>query len=179
MNFFSIVVLFFIISFVAKTIKAKNEQAQNGNVQRDSPYKGVNQDTYHPQSYVKPPVQAASAAGRNYTTPAEPIRRNPAKPIEILSKDIKQVTEKKEQSTVDYLSEKAEKEQQSQDLERYNAARERSASGNGIQAAERVIEGVSVPVDRRMIHCNYCGADNMIPGHSHEKYTCYFCREVL
>lgn len=47
-------------------------------------------------------------------------------------------------------------------------------------AGERYEEWMSVPEGKRVCHCGYCGADNLIPKHSDPKnYTCYFCREEL
>lgn len=47
-------------------------------------------------------------------------------------------------------------------------------------AGERYEEWMPVPEGKRVCHCGYCGADNLIPKHSDPKnFTCYFCREEL
>ena len=49
----------------------------------------------------------------------------------------------------------------------------------GLPSAQRLYEGDSVPQGMRVIKCSYCGAENLVPQGSRQKYTCYFCREEL
>lgn len=49
-----------------------------------------------------------------------------------------------------------------------------------LQSGERYEEWMPVPAGKKVVRCNYCGADNLIsekqdPG----RCTCYFCREEL
>lgn len=47
-------------------------------------------------------------------------------------------------------------------------------------AAERYEEWMPLPESKEVLHCSYCGADNLIPKHQRASlYTCYFCREEL
>ncbi|MEG1848233.1 MAG: hypothetical protein RRX92_05560 [Lachnospiraceae bacterium] len=121
------------------------------------------------------------AASRNHTY-VQPTAQTMAQTAPVQNKTVmsdEKSTEKREHSMMDYLSDKADKEQESQDKERHAAEAARVISDNGARAAERVIDGESIPMDRVKKRCGYCGADNMIPRNSHEPYTCYFCREML
>ena len=45
---------------------------------------------------------------------------------------------------------------------------------------QRHLEWEDIPKGMRLVRCNYCGAQNLIPERSSSKnYTCYFCREDL
>lgn len=101
------------------------------------------------------------------------------KKTEMYSEADKVLIEKgKQQSTTEYLKQKAdfderehsrEREQQQKDIER----------GSGLITAERLIMGDSIPNGRIVVKCKYCGAENLVPVNIRSKYGCYFCREIL
>lgn len=82
-------------------------------------------------------------------------------------------------STTDYLRQKAvlDEADHLQD-KRQEEMRTRWETG-GLPSAQRLYEGDSVPQGMRVIKCSYCGAENLVPQGSRQKYTCYFCREEL
>ena len=82
-------------------------------------------------------------------------------------------------STTDYLRQKAvlDEADHLQD-KRQEEMRSRWETG-GLPSAQRLYEGDSVPQGMRVIKCFYCGAENLVPQGSRQKYTCYFCREEL
>jgi len=81
-----------------------------------------------------------------------------------------------EQSTVDYLAQKAEQEQETQDRVAKISA---SSQKDGHRVAVRLFEGDLPPAGTRVIKCNYCGAENLIPQNATGQFACYFCREDL
>ena len=47
-------------------------------------------------------------------------------------------------------------------------------------SGERYEEWMPVPAGKRVVHCSYCGADNLISEKQNPSHcTCYFCREEL
>lgn len=49
-----------------------------------------------------------------------------------------------------------------------------------VNSGERYEEWMAVPAGKRVVHCNYCGADNLISEkQAPHRCTCYFCREEL
>lgn len=82
-------------------------------------------------------------------------------------------------STTDYLRQKAVLDEADHLQEmRQEEMRARWETG-GLPSARRLYEGDSVPQGMRVIKCSYCGAENLAPQGSRQKYTCYFCREEL
>ena len=82
-------------------------------------------------------------------------------------------------STTDYLRQKAVLDEADHRQEmRQEEMRARWETG-GLPSARRLYEGDSVPQGMRVIKCSYCGAENLVPQGSRQKYTCYFCREEL
>ena len=76
-------------------------------------------------------------------------------------------------STTDYLRQKAvlDEADHLQD-KRQEEMRTRWETG-GLPSAQRLYEGDSVPQGMRVIKCSYCGAENLVPQGSRQKYTCY------
>lgn len=82
-------------------------------------------------------------------------------------------------STTAYLNEKARQDAIEHAREdREEEMRLKKAYG-GLRVAERLYEGDSVPQDRRLCVCGYCGAENLLPMTVREQFCCYFCREPL
>lgn len=82
-------------------------------------------------------------------------------------------------STMAYLQEKAKQDEIEHAREKQEEARRLHQNYGGLRTAERLYEGDSVPNGKRCVVCAYCGAENLIPMASREKYSCYFCREPL
>ena len=82
-------------------------------------------------------------------------------------------------STMAYLQEKAKQDEIEHAKEKQEEARRLHQNYGGLRAADRLYEGDSVPNGKRCVVCAYCGAENLIPMASREKYSCYFCREPL
>lgn len=58
-------------------------------------------------------------------------------------------------------------------------ARMRTEKKGKRTVAMRLYEGDSIPRGYRMVRCNYCAAENLIPYASKGEYMCYFCHEDL
>ena len=56
---------------------------------------------------------------------------------------------------------------------------ERMQSSDKLMIASRLLEGDMPPKGYREKKCGYCGASNIIPTYSNEKYGCYFCHEKI
>lgn len=64
-------------------------------------------------------------------------------------------------------------------MENREKARKGLYENFGLRPAQRLFEGESVPDGYQCVACGYCGANNLIPVASRERYGCYFCRERL
>lgn len=173
MNIFSSLLIFYIFYLIIKSAKKKSKETADTSDSKTTAY-GKQSRAY----------QNTYADTKNTASASQMLPRTPPSPRQAGKEAVRtaETTEKTaEKTTVEYLADKAEKIEQGQQLQEKesNHAYQTSASANGTRAAERIIEGVSVPQDRRPIKCHYCGADNMVPTASHEVFTCYFCREVL
>lgn len=82
-------------------------------------------------------------------------------------------------STTDYLRQKAVLDEADHLQERRQEEMRARWETGGLPSARRLYEGDSVPQGMRVIKCSYCGAENLVPQGSRQKYTCYFCREEL
>lgn len=88
--------------------------------------------------------------------------------------------EQKEQSTTELLREKARKEAQEDMLERQKQNMENQKNYGTLNYAERFLPGDPVPKNMRLVICDYCNAENLVPYNMpNAKYNCYFCREKL
>ena len=56
---------------------------------------------------------------------------------------------------------------------------ERMQSNDRLLIANRLFEGDMPPKGYLEKKCGYCGASNIIPTYSNNKYGCYFCNEKL
>lgn len=82
-------------------------------------------------------------------------------------------------STTDYLRQKAVLDEADHMQDRQQEEMRARWETGGLPSARRLYEGDSVPQGMRVIKCSYCGAENLVPQGSRQKYTCYFCREEL
>ena len=82
-------------------------------------------------------------------------------------------------STTAYLTEKAEADAREHAKEKYEEQKRLYETRGGLAAAERYLDGDSIPQGKKCIKCGYCGAENLVPMIPRTKYSCYFCREPL
>lgn len=83
-------------------------------------------------------------------------------------------------STTEYLRQKALEDEAEHRREAQKEAMRLHRETGGRKAAERLYEGDSVPKGMKVVKCDYCGAENLVPAYADTKeYTCYFCREIL
>lgn len=82
-------------------------------------------------------------------------------------------------STTEYLQYKANLDAQAHRKEKYQEWQRARQETGGLPAAKRLYEGDSVPNGMWKVKCSYCGADNLVPEETRQRYTCYFCREEL
>ncbi|MCM1087706.1 MAG: hypothetical protein NC419_06080 [Muribaculaceae bacterium] len=87
--------------------------------------------------------------------------------------------EEQEHSTLAYLDEKARQDALEHERERREEAERLNRNYGGFRVAERLFDGDTVPNGKRCSVCGYCGAENLVPMMAREKYSCYFCRELL
>lgn len=136
------------------------------------------------QNPAQPPVRNTQPKGRewNLSQTMAARRELEEKKSEMYSEADKSLIEKgKEQSTTDYLKQKAAMDElgHRQEESQQRMRQEKYDRGNGLVTAERLIEGDSVPRDRKVLKCGYCGAENLVPVNMRSRYACYFCREAL
>lgn len=82
-------------------------------------------------------------------------------------------------STMGYLHEKAMQDEKEHRKEEAETARKIKQRSNGRTPAKQLYLGDPVPNNCRCVVCSYCGAENLIPLNSRDRYCCYFCREAL
>lgn len=82
-------------------------------------------------------------------------------------------------TTTAYLMEKAEADAREHAKEKYEEQKRLYETRGGLAAAERYLDGDSIPQGKKCINCGYCGAENLVPMMPRTKYSCYFCREPL
>ena len=56
---------------------------------------------------------------------------------------------------------------------------ERMQPNDKLLIASRLMEGDMTPKGYHEKKCGYCGASNIIPTYSNDKYGCYFCHEKI
>lgn len=158
-SLFSLIIFVYVMIAIVKTMKIKREetQKQSGNT--------INKPVFQSKP-MTPPVNH-----RNDNSSKPPTGTS------VYQREVKQtVSQSPEQSTMDYLAEKAKKEQESQD----KAAKMNTPTRvNGRRVAIRLYEGDLPPAGMRVVKCHYCGAENLVPHNSTEKFVCYFCREDI
>ena len=122
----------------------------------------------------------SGTAGGAPTSQAQQPQRVPQKQMQQTSqRQPQQPQVSKQGSTMAYLQEKAKQDEIEHAKEKQEEARRLHQNYGGLRAAERLYEGDSIPNGKRCVVCAYCGAENLIPEATREKYSCYFCREPL
>ena len=58
-------------------------------------------------------------------------------------------------------------------------ARKMRQRSDGRTPGRQLLLGDPVPANCRCVICGYCGAENLLPLNSRDRYCCYFCREAL
>lgn len=82
-------------------------------------------------------------------------------------------------STMGYLHEKAKQDEEEHRKEEAETARKMRQRSDGRTPGRQLLLGDPVPANCRCVICGYCGAENLLPLNSRDKYCCYFCREAL
>lgn len=82
-------------------------------------------------------------------------------------------------STMGYLHEKAKQDEEEHRREEAETARKMRQRSDGRTPGRQLLLGDPVPADCRCVICGYCGAENLLPLNSRDRYCCYFCREAL
>lgn len=81
-------------------------------------------------------------------------------------------------STVEYLKQKAEADSR-EHLKEKREEEYRRRTESQIPCALRYTGFETVGHDQKIVKCDYCWAENMVPKIYRGKYRCYFCREEL
>lgn len=84
-----------------------------------------------------------------------------------------------EMSTIAYLNRKAEEDAREHAVQKQEERRQARKDLAGRREGVRLLPGDPVPQGMRVAVCPYCGAENLVPGGSRDKFGCYFCREDL
>lgn len=166
---FSIIWMIIVGYVIFKVIRRKREE--NGGVNRTA---GGAPTGNAPTG--NPPVYAGQQFGKQAQ---QPQRQEPQRQTQQTSQRQQQSQASPQSSTMAYLEKKAKQDEIEHAKEKQEEARRLHQNYGGLRAAERLYEGDSVPNGKRCVVCAYCGAENMIPVVSREKYSCYFCREPL
>lgn len=83
------------------------------------------------------------------------------------------------ESMTDYLARKAHEDDVARKKEEWEDRREEQRSAGSLRIANRLVFGERPPRGSIVKKCPYCGAENLVPQMSREKYHCYFCRSSL
>jgi hypothetical protein len=83
------------------------------------------------------------------------------------------------ESMTDYLARKAHEDDVVRKKEEWEERREEQRSAGSLRIANRLVFGERPPRGSLVKKCPYCGAENLVPQMSREKYHCYFCRSSL
>ncbi len=90
------------------------------------------------------------------------------------------VSDESSKSTTDLLREKARLDEIEHQKEKRLHDMEEKRRHAGLRYAQRLVLGDPIPKNARLVICNYCAAENLVPvGEYANKYNCYFCREKL
>lgn len=83
-------------------------------------------------------------------------------------------------STTAYLERKAKEDARDHAQEKREEQARLHQETGGRMVGVRYYEWDSIPKGNRVVKCNYCGAENLISErYKPNRYTCYFCREIL
>ena len=166
---FSIIWMIILGYIIFKVVRQKREE--NGGANRNA---GGVPTNSAPRGI--PPMHAGQRLGNQ----VQQSQRASQKQMQQTSQRQSQQSQASQQgSTMAYLQEKAKQDEIEHAKEKQEEARRLHQNYGGLRAADRLYEGDSVPNGKRCVVCAYCGAENLIPMASREKYSCYFCREPL
>lgn len=153
---------------IRKAKQSKNYgSAKQGNTQKQAP---SGSDAYWAQTSAK---EKAAAGKRTNASSAV------TKPSYSSGNSASSASAGSGASTTDYLKKKAEEDARAHAKEKREEDERLRISYGGLRAAERYLDGDSVPSGKRIVRCSYCYADNLVPFAFHEPMSCYFCREKL
>lgn len=172
MGIMNLIIVCVIVVAVVKSAKKQNEQGGAGRNNRN--VRGMQSEyrqtagSYQPQRKSvsgQPPKRSmkagnasAQAGGSSYGKPSGG---------------------KKEQSTTDYLNQKAERDQREHEIEK-RQERERVDQKYGNRpVGGRYMPGDPVPSGMQIVCCEYCGAENLVKIGYRGDRNCYFCRTRL
>ena len=83
-------------------------------------------------------------------------------------------------STTAYLERKAKEDARDHAQEKREEQARLHQETGGRMVGVRYYEWDSIPKGNRVVKCSYCGAENLISErYKPNRYTCYFCREIL
>lgn len=183
-----LVIIFIIISFVAKISRVKSNNETQRNQNQAMPPFGQSNSTKkvsYPGSYMgevtRQTVTTNASSKSSVSAPASTIRPayTSAKSTSNLEVAKPSTTIKKNESVVDYLANKAKNGQ----LQTDSDTRKQSIKNEKFQSsrisAGRLIYGDPVPKNKELVICHYCGAENLLPYNATNNYKCYFCREDI
>lgn len=178
----SIIVWVIIMLAVSGVLKGK----KRGGGSDQNPYYKNNTPPPAPPAYTPPPVPPAYVQPPSTPQPSrQPVVRETqaAAGTQVKTGTGRPAVQKKDEesdmSTTDYLRQKAVLDEAGHRQEKRQEDQRARWETGGLPAAKRLIEGDSVPQGMRRVACSYCGADNLVPQGSRQRYTCYFCREEL
>lgn len=83
------------------------------------------------------------------------------------------------ESMTDYLSRRAHEDEVERKKEEWEERREEQKNLGNLRLASRLQFGATPPRGTVVKTCSYCGAENLVPYTSHEKFHCYFCHSSL
>jgi len=174
-----LLIIIIIIYFAVIRAKKKKEQENTG--QRTQ--KAAEPKTVEKKTAAQMPAEQKSAVQRLTVQKAAPKEAVPVyaaddrKP-QAVSSPTDSTTQ--EQSTTDYLAQKAKEDRMEHALEKRREEQRLRQETGGRKPALRHYYGDEIPPRMRIVKCGYCGAENLISERVDQKdYTCYFCREEL
>ena len=115
---------------------------------------------------------------RNNTLKVNSKQENKPMFTPLASEDLKEQPRAGESMT-DYLSRKAHEEEVERKKEEWEVRREEQKNVGNLRLAKQLIFGDTPPKGSIGKKFPYCGAENLIPQMSREKFHCYFCRSSL
>lgn len=85
-----------------------------------------------------------------------------------------------ETPVMEYLEKKAQEQEKQQKLEEHKERmREMRMNKNSLTPGQRLPDWGEVPTGTKMVLCNYCATENVVPINGRGQYCCYFCKEKL
>lgn len=96
-----------------------------------------------------------------------------------VSKNANSNTNKKEQSTLEYLNKKAAEDQAAHMAEKRQQEIKQQQIYGDAKIGEMYMPGDSIPSGKMKAKCPYCAADNLIQSRYRANSLCYFCRTKL